>query len=77
VIGQTVYLLPIRFLLSAFKILKINLMVTVYLENKNHSYSEIIATFPTEQVYMYFLPKLEELANELDMIITESIDETI
>lgn len=51
-------------------------MVKVYFENRNGSYSELIAKLDNEEIYFACLPALEKLAekNGFEHII-ESIDE--
>ena len=47
-------------------------MIKVYAESKNHA--ELWATFETEELYNLCLPVLEKTANEIGMIITESME---
>jgi hypothetical protein len=50
-------------------------MITVYFETKN--YSEIVATFEDEEVYICCLPALEGLAKGRGMFVTESVTEEL
>jgi hypothetical protein len=47
-------------------------MIKVYAESGSHS--ELWATFYDEEIYYTCLPALEELAKDMGMIITESIE---
>lgn len=47
-------------------------MITVYFETENNSYSEQVAVFADNELYMACLPALEKLASEARMIVTES-----
>lgn len=48
--------------------------ITVYLETPSGSYSEEIAVFTSEELYMLCLPALEKYAKKMRMIITESVE---
>ena len=48
-------------------------MIKVYAESNNHA--ELLATFETEELYNLYLPALEKIADEIGMIITESVQE--
>ena len=48
-------------------------MVIIYFEN--NVYAQVVATFNTEDLYIKCLPVLEEEANRLGMVVTESIEE--
>lgn len=50
------------------------MMVTVYFEEHGTGYSEVVATFATEEIYMACLPALKEKANQVRMAVTESIN---
>lgn len=50
-------------------------MINVYFETPNGSYSEQVATFKDEELFMKFLPALELEAKEFRMIVTESVIE--
>ena len=47
-------------------------MIKVYAESNNHA--ELWATFETEELYNLCLPALEKIADEIGMIITESME---
>ena len=48
-------------------------MIRVYVESKNSSYVEEIATFTDEQYYAVCYPELEKLAEKEGCVITESV----
>tara|TARA_R110000796_G_scaffold215321_1_gene331310 strand:+ start:257 stop:601 length:345 start_codon:yes stop_codon:yes gene_type:complete len=50
-------------------------MVKVYFETQNGSYSEQVATFETEELYIICLPALKKEAKKQGYKITESIEE--
>lgn len=50
-------------------------MIKVYFESTKHWYSEHVATFKSEELYMACLPALEAEAKEIGMVVTESIIE--
>jgi hypothetical protein len=51
-------------------------MVTVYFENKNGSYAEVVAKFENEELYLVCLSQLEILAEKQGFeCVTESISE--
>ena len=50
-------------------------MIRVYIESKNGSYAEEIATFEEEEYYEGCYPELEKLAEKWGYIITESVIE--
>jgi hypothetical protein len=52
-------------------------MITVYFETENGSYSEIVATFSNEKIYLEHLPLLEAQARSQAFIVTESDDSDI
>ena len=51
-------------------------MVKVYFENSNGSYSELVAKFYSEEIYLACLPSLEKIAiqNGFEYVI-ETIEE--
>lgn len=49
--------------------------IVVYFENVHPAYAEEVAHFASEEVYKACLPKLEKLADEKNMIVTESVRE--
>lgn len=51
-------------------------MVKVYFETPNGSYSELVAIFDSENTYMICLMALKIKAKEMNMIVTESIQDT-
>jgi hypothetical protein len=48
-------------------------MVKVYFETEKLNYSELVAVFRDEELYMLALPALEEEAKKHRMIVTESL----
>jgi hypothetical protein len=51
-------------------------MVTVYFENKNGSYAEVVAKFQSEDLYFACLSQLEILAEKQGFdCVTESVNE--
>ncbi len=52
-------------------------MITVYFQDKNNKYAEIVAEFETEALYMACLPILEAEAAKKGFIVTESIDKPL
>jgi hypothetical protein len=48
-------------------------MIRVYLEGKNSSYAEEIATFQDEEFYEVCYPELEILAEKMGCMLTESV----
>jgi hypothetical protein len=50
-------------------------MIRVYIESKNGSFAEEIATFKDEEYYEVCYPNLEKLAEKWGYIITESVTE--
>ncbi len=50
-------------------------MIRVYIESKNGSFAEEIATFKDEEYYEVCYPNLEKLAEKWGYIITESVIE--
>lgn len=49
-------------------------MITVFMEPISKAWSEEVATFNDEAVYMLCLPALEAYAAERNCIITESVE---
>jgi hypothetical protein len=49
------------------------LLVKVYFEQG--CYTELIATFQSEELYMLAVPALEAYAKENNLILTESVDD--
>lgn len=50
-------------------------MVKVYFENEGGKYAEHVATFESEEIYIYLLPAIEKLANIMGFDkVTESIE---
>lgn len=50
-------------------------MIRVYIESKNGSWAEEIATFKDEEHYEVCYPELEKLAEKQGYMITESVVE--
>lgn len=50
-------------------------MVKVYFETPNGSFAEEVATFTSDDLYNVCLPILEQHANSIRMVVTESVEE--
>lgn len=48
-------------------------MIEVFFETENGSYSDLVAVFHSEKMYIACLPTLKGKAREMGMIVTESI----
>jgi hypothetical protein len=53
----------------------LNMVITVFFENESPSHSDIVAQFDSEELYMACLPALEKMATNMNMIVSESVNE--
>ena len=51
-------------------------MIKVFYETPNNSYAEHVATFKDEEMYAVCLPSMESHAKSINMIVTESVEES-
>lgn len=49
--------------------------VVVYFETKDFKYSEVVAQFASEEIFVACLPTLEQMAKDRDMYVSESCRE--
>ena len=49
--------------------------IVVYFETKDFKYSEVVAQFASEEVFVACLPTLERIAKDRDMYVSESCRE--
>ena len=50
-------------------------MVKVYFESNNHA--ELVAIFRDDEAYNYCINELHDKASDMNMIVTESVDEEV
>ena len=49
--------------------------IVVYFETKDFKYSEVVAQFASEEIFVACLPTLERIAKDRDMYVSESCRE--
>ena len=49
--------------------------IVVYFETKDFKYSEVVAQFDSEEIFVACLPTLERIAKDRDMYVSESCRE--
>jgi hypothetical protein len=52
-----------------------SMKVGVYFETKDFKYSEVVAQFASEEIFVACLPTLEQIAKDKDMYVSESCRE--
>jgi hypothetical protein len=51
------------------------MITTVFFENESPAHADIVAKFSSDELYMACLPALEKMAKDMNMIVTESVNE--